>query len=437
MSNLIQQIKEIIIDFQEHVLHTGIPRHLAIVPIIEKATICIGVRRSGKSTMLYQIIRRLQQNGVPKENILYLNFFDERLHRLREVGLNVILEAYFSLYPQKKNTEKIYCFFDEIQMIEGWEPFVDRVMRMENSEVYITGSSAQLLSKEIATQMRGRSVSWEIFPFSFKEFLDSKKLDSEEPFSTKKRLLIQNAFDEYYENGSFPEVIALEKNLRIKVLQEYFNSVLYRDLIERHDISHPKAVIDLARWLIDNNAALYSINNITGYLKSLGHKISKSTVSDYLDWLEDAYFFFSVKIFDSSLARMNVNPKKTYCIDLAMVNAVNSGIMINSGRLLENLIFIALRRITTRIFYFKTKNGFEVDFIAQTTDRKRLLIQVCESLENLKTKNREITALNEAMLELNVNTAILVTRNQENIIEVQAGKIEVVPAWRFLLNLEA
>ncbi|MFI4938294.1 MAG: ATP-binding protein [Candidatus Berkiellales bacterium] len=434
MDSITPQIKEIILDFQGLTLETGVPRHLEITPIRGKATICIGVRRSGKSTMLYQIIDKLQQNGVPKENILYLNFFDERLHRLEEVGLGVILEAYFSLYPEKKNAEKIYCFFDEIQIIEGWEPFVDRVIRMEKSEVYITGSSAKLLSKEIATQMRGRSMSWEIFPFSFKEFLDYKEIDSREPFSTKKRLLIQNAFEDYWEKGSFPEVVGLEKSLRIKVLQEYFNSVLYRDLIERHDIAHPKAVIDLARWLIDNNGSLYSINNLTGYLKSLGHKISKSTVSDYLAWFEDAYFFFNVKIFDSSLARVHSNPKKIYCIDLAMVNAVSSGIMINSGRLLENLVFIALRRMTTQIFYHKTQSGLEIDFIAQMHNRKRLLIQVCESLTDPKTKSREISALNEAMLELNIKSAMLVTRNQEGSIEVQAGRIDMIPAWRFLLE---
>ena len=432
---MINQLKEIILDFQEANLYTGVQRHTQVTPVKGKATVCIGIRRSGKSTLMYQIIQKLVHQGIGRQNVLYLNFFDERLHKLREVGLGTILEAYFSLYPEKKNTEKIYCFFDEIQLFPGWEPFIDRVMRMENCEVYITGSSAHLLSKEIATQMRGRAISWEIFPFSFQEFLDYKKLSYKKPYSTKARLLLQNAFAQYLEAGSFPEVVELSKSLRIKILQEYYNSILFRDLIERHNVSHPRAIFDLARWLVDNNAALFSINSLTGYLKSLGHKVPKSTVSDYLAWLEDGYFFFSVKIFDTSLARANSNPKKTYCIDHAMINATSSGIMINSGRLLENIVFIALRRITQHIFYYKTKGNLEVDFIAQLADRSRLLIQVCESLASPKTKNREISALNNAMLELNIKKGIIVTQNEEMVMDVEAGKIEVVGAWRFLLNL--
>ncbi len=185
---MINQLKEIILDFQEANLYTGVQRHTQVTPVKGKATVCIGIRRSGKSTLMYQIIQKLVHQGIGRQNVLYLNFFDERLHKLHEVGLGTILEAYFSLYPEKKNTEKIYCFFDEIQLFPGWEPFIDRVMRMENCEVYITGSSAHLLSKEIATQMRGRAISWEIFPFSFQEFLDSKKLSYKKPYSTKTRL---------------------------------------------------------------------------------------------------------------------------------------------------------------------------------------------------------------------------------------------------------
>lgn len=351
---------------------------------------------------------------------------------MQETGLGIVLEAYFSLYPEKKNSEKIYCFFDEIQLFSGWELFIERTIRMENCEVYISGSSAQLLSKEIATQMRGRALSWEIFPFSFREFLSYNKLEFKNLSSTKTRLLLQKAFERYKETGSFPEVLDLNKNLRIKILQEYYNSILFRDLIERHNISHPKAILDLARWLVDNNASLYSINNLTGYLKSLGHKISKSNISEYLKWFEDAYFFFSIRVFDSSLARVNSNPKKIYCIDHAMINATSSNIMLNSGHLLENIIFIALRRITPHIFYYKTKKGNEVDFIAQLENRARLLIQVCETMTDLKTKEREITALEEAMLELKITESTIITLNEESTIKTKSGEIKVIAAWRFL-----
>jgi hypothetical protein len=302
-------------------------------------------------------------------------------------------------------------------------------------EVYLTGSSANMLSKEIATQMRGRALSWEMFPFSFREFLDYKRIESDGTLSTKKRLLVQKAFEEYWETGGFPEVSGLTRHLRIKIHQEYFHTILFRDLVERHNVSHPKAVIDLAHWLVDNTASLYSINSLTGYLKSLGHKAPKSAVSDYLEWFEDAYFLFTVRIFDASLARRDTNPKRIYCIDHAMVTSVSSGILVNSGHLLENLVFTALRRLYPEIYYYKTKIGREIDFIVLMQDRTRILVQVCESLTAPQTRKRETTALSEAMAELGLKTGTIVTRNEDERIEDEAGTIRVVPAWRFLLDL--
>jgi hypothetical protein len=433
---MIETLKTIIIDFQEIALETGISRHLEFRALPEKASAFIGVRRCGKSTYLYQIIERLLNNGVPRENILFLNFFDDRLHDLKRETLGMITQAYYSLYPEKKNSETIYCFFDEIQAIQGWEPFVDRLMRTEKCEVYLTGSSAHMLSKEIATQMRGRALPWELFPFSFTEYLDFKKIDYVEPLSTKKRLMVQKAFDGYWESGGFPEVVGLDRHLRIKIHQEYLHAIIFRDLVERHDVPHPRAVVDLAHRLIDNIASLYSLNNLTGYLKSLGHKAPKSAVSSYLEWFEDAYFLFTTRIFDASLARSNTNPKKIYCVDHALVTSVASGILLNAGHLLENLIFTALRRISSVIFYYKTKSGLEVDFIVQRQDRSQALIQVCESLAAPQTRKREIMALNEAMIEKNLKSGTLVTRNEDGKIEVEGGTIEILPAWRFLLSLE-
>ncbi len=253
--------------------------------------------------------------------------------------------------------------------------------------------------------------------------------------SSKKRLLVAKAFEEYWETGGFPEAVGLGRNLRIKTHQEYFHTILFRDLVERHDVSHPKAVTDLARWLVDNTASLYSVNRLTGYLKSLGHRAPKSAVSDYLQWFEDAYFLFTVRIFDPSLARSNTNPKKIYCIDHALVTSVSSGILVNSGHLLENLVFTALRRLHPEIYYYKTKTGREVDFIVPRRGGPQLLVQVCESLAEPRTRKREIAALSEAMAELGVKTGSIVTRNTSERIEAGGGFIDLVPAWRFLLEL--
>lgn len=216
---------------------------------------------------------------------------------------------------------------------------------------------------------------------------------------------------------------------------------------------------DLAHRLIDNTASLYSINSLTGYLKSLGHKAPKSAVSDYMGWFEDAYFLFTVRIYDASLARSKTNPKKIYCVDHALVTSVASGVLINSGHLLENLVFAALRRVSSDIYYCKTKGGLEVDFIVQLRDRAsgqgKLLVQVCESMALPQTRKRELAALREAMAELGLTSGTIVTRNEEDDIAVELpahrspardsmggrsrrpgrGKITVVPAWRFLLEM--
>lgn len=432
---MIETIKSIILDGQEMRMETGVPRRLRIETVRGKAAVCIGVRRGGKSTYLFQVIQGLLDRGVPRQSILYLNLFDDRLHGLRHDNLGLIAEAYYSLFPEKKNTETVYCFFDEIQAVGGWEPFIDRMMRTEACEVYLTGSSARMLSKEIATQMRGRALSWEMFPFSFREFLDCKEIKSEETLSTKNRLLVQKAFEEYWETGGFPEVAGLPRHLRIKTHQEYFHTILFRDLVERHDVSHPKAVTDLAHRLVDNTASLYSVNSLTGYLQSLGHKAPKSAVSDYMAWFEDAYFLFTVRLFDPSLARSNTNPKKVYCIDHALVTSVSSGILVNSGHLLENLVFTALRRLHPEIYYYKTRTGREVDFVVPLRDGTRTLVQVCESLVEPQTRKRETAALREAMAELGLKSGTIVTRSEDERIEAGGGTIEVVPAWRFLLAL--
>ena len=431
---MLEIIKTLLLDFLETPLETGVARQVQIESVPGKATVCVGVRRCGKSTYMFQVIQRLLNQGVSRENILYLNFFDDRLHDLQHEGLGLILEAYYSLYPEKKNTEKVYCFFDEIQVIPGWEPFVDRLLRTENCELYITGSSAHLLSKEIATQMRGRALSWEMFPFSFKEYLDYQGIDVARSLSTKKQFQVRKCFENYWQTGGFPEVAGLNRNLRIKIHQEYYHAILFRDLVERHDVSHPKAVMDLAHRLIDTTASLYSINSLTGYLQSLGHKAPKSVVSTYVEWLEDAYFLFTVRVFDASLTRSKAAPKKIYCIDHSFVTSISSGILINSGHLLENLVFMALRRLSPLVYYYKTKSGREVDFIVQTQDRTRILVQACESLANELTRKREVIALNEAMDELNLKSGIIVTRNEEEYFKIEDKTIHIMPIWRFLLG---
>ena len=431
---MLDTLKTLILDSQEARLDTGVPRRLHVQTVPGKATVCIGVRRSGKSTYMLQIIERLLSSGVPRENIVHLNLFDDRLHSLRADNLGLITEAYYSLYPNKKNAETVHFFFDEVQAVPGWEPFVDRLMRTEQCEVYLTGSSARMLSREIATQMRGRSLSWEVFPFSFKEFLDARSVAVDRAMSTKQELMVRQAFEAYWECGGFPEVLNVDRAVRIKTHQEYLNAIMFRDLVERHDPSHPKALSDLSHWLLENSASLYSINALTGYLKSLGHKVPKTTVSQYVDWFEDAYFLFTVRLFDASVSRSNANPKKVYCIDHSMVTSVSSGLLVNSGHLLENIVFVALRRLYPSVYYYRTRSGREVDFAVPGRTRTPMLYQVCESMVEPQTKKREVTALTEAMQELGVEDGTIITRSESGEIPLVRGTVRVVPAWRFLLE---
>lgn len=430
---MIELLKEMILDAQAGSLYVGTPRHLKPAYVKNKTTIIIGVRRSGKSTLLSQIADKWLSEGVLRENILYINFFDDRLSKLQTLGLDIVMQSYYSLYPHKKTQETTYCFFDELQIIPDWEAFIDRILRTENVVVYISGSSAQMLSKEIATQMRGRALSWELFPFSFKEYADHMKIERNLPLNTQQRLFIENAFQNYWDCGGFPEIAGLEKSLRIKVHQEYFESILFRDLIERYDISHPRALVDLAKHMLENIASMYTVNSMTGFLKSLGYSVPKSSVSEYLNWFEDAYFLFTVRLYDASFRRSNANPKKIYCVDHALIRSVSSGILTNSGHILENIIFMAIRRLTSDIFYYKTKSNMEVDFVFKNTEGKLILMQVCESLINPKTRQREINALEAAMAELKVTYGFIITRNDSESLVIESGTIEILPAWKALL----
>jgi len=430
---MLEQIKEIIADYQNMALECGVPRDTSLTVLKGKASVCMGVRRCGKSTLMLQQMNKLHDEGISRDRMLYINFFDDRLYGMTVEKLNLIIDAYYQLYPHYKQSEIVYYFFDEIQVIRGWESFVTRVMATELCRVFITGSSAQMLSTEIATQMSGRSLSWEVFPFSFTEFLRALQIEHKPPLTSKKRSYIQDGFEKYWTRGGFPEVYDVSDVLRRQIHQEYFNAMIYRDIVERYNVSNPLAIKTTAHWLLNNVGNLYSVNSLVGALKVLGCNISRDTVSNYLNWFEDAYIFFTLKRFDANINRTNMNPKKIYCIDHALVASCCNGILVNSGHLLENLVFIELRRQHHHIYYYRTKNDLEIDFVTleETSNAKRLY-QVTESMQSPKTAAREINALKEAMSELGCSEGVIVTRYEQEEITVEPGVIHVMPAWKFL-----
>ena len=438
---MIECLKRIISEYQSLEPPGGLlPRRVAIGSLPGKVSVVTGVRGSGKTTLLRQRIRQLVESGMPLENILYLDLADDRLYWMRHENPDIILEAYFDLHPQKRGSETVHCFFDEVQGLPHWQLFIDRLMRSEKCEVTVAGSMLPSQEKETANPLTGRIVPWEVFPFSFREFLDSRSIESDGPLSTKQRLIIQKAFEAYWQVGGFPEANGLDQRQRIEAHQANWNAIL-ASIIAHHNISHPRAVIDLAHWLVDNSGSFYAVSLLTDYLKSIGHRVRKNSVVDWLAGFEDAGLLFSVNIFSNSPTRISVNPRKVYCIDHALVSSISSGILTNRDSLLENLVFNVLRRVTTEIFYHRTKTGREVDLVALLPtvpgqERAILLIQVCASLADPRVRQSEVRSLSEAMVELAVAEGTIVTWRTDETIPVGFGNIQVVPVWRFLLEME-
>jgi hypothetical protein len=393
------------------------------------------MRRSGKTWFLFQVMADLIADRQPKESILYLNLEDERLMPLKASKLHQIPDAFYRRYPDLKD-KFCHFFFDEIQNIAGWERFIRRLLDTENVQICITGSSAKLLSREIATSLRGRSIATEIFPFSFAESLEHQGIEAgnDSRPGAAKRALLENRFRAYLQAGGFPEVQGIESDFRIRILQDYLDVVILRDLVERHQIAGTVALRYLIRHLINSAAALFSVNKFYNDLKSQGIAVSKNTLHQYLEHLSDAYLFFEVPIHTRSERARMVNPRKVYAIDTGLVRACSRSFRPDWGRLLENQVFAVLRREYPKIEYYRTKAGHEVDFIVTGNDGRKRLIQVAADISENSTRKRELGALTEAMLECHNHHASVITLNQDEKIKTNGGgRIDILPAWRWSL----
>lgn len=425
-------LRDIIKDGQTKELEPRCPRDLQVKILPKKASICMGVRRCGKSTFMEGLMKQLLAEGVNRENIVWINFSDDRLTPLALEGLGCIHEAYYGMFPEKRRKEKVHFFFDEIQMFPGWELFVERLRREEVCDLYITGSSARMLSKEIGTEMRGRSLSWELFPFSFGEYLEYRGIDRNADHGTSQRLLLRNAWEKYRETGGFPETFDISSTLRRQIHQEYFNTLLFRDVVERNEVKHPRVLRQLAGRIINQVGSLFSLNKTHQIFSSAGMKIAKETLAQYVEWMEDAYFLFSLSAYDASSAGRERKMQKMYCIDHGMASSLGAHILSNKGQLLENIVFLGLRREYRDLYYYRTSQGHEVDFLILADNGARTLVQVCERMDDQTTKSREFRALSAAMNELKVKNGWIVTDNHQEDIQVTEGIIHCVPAPFFL-----
>ncbi len=383
----------------------------------------VGVRRGGKTYILYELINRLRRD-VDIKNIIYINFEDDRLFGLKANDMGLLIEAYFEMYPEKRD-EKIYLFLDEIQEIKGWEKFVRRVYDTLNIQIFITGSSAKMLSVELASSLRGRTIAYDIFPLSFKEYLQFKNINID-LYSSKSLSFIKNQFNIYLKEGGFPE-IAFEKDSDIKqrILRDYVDLIIYRDLIDRYGVKNISLLKFLIKYTFSNPSTLLSFNKLYNELKTMGYKLSKDTIFDYFNYLNDACALFLTPIFRSSIKEENRNPKKVFIIDNGFNYIFNTSFSQEYSKLYENLVFLHLRRKYKDIYYLKEIQ--EVDFFVP---EKNLLINVSYSIKDTITLNREISALKEAMQRYKIDKSYLIVADEEKNID----DIEILPIWKFLLD---
>ena len=367
---------------------------------VPHAIIISGIRRCGKSTLLRQIMK-----GIKSYN--YFNFEDSRAIGFEISDFEKLDEVFI-----EENNGSDYYFFDEVQNIDGWERFVRRLLD-NKKKCIITGSNASLLSKELGTKLTGRHLTYELFPFSYNEMLS---------FTGLKPSLL--SFVDYFKKGGLPEFVEYGKN---EMLQELFEDVLVRDVIARHRLKEPKVVKQLALFLLTNIGKKVSYNKLREYL-NLG---SPNTAISYVGFFEDGYLFFVLPKFDYSFRKQLIGPKKIYAIDTGLANANSASFSEDNGRILENIVFLHLRRNYKRIFYFSGKQ--ECDFIIVEKDKVRQAIQACYEL-NEENKDREINGLIEAMVQLKLKEGLILTYSQDDHFAIQGMSIIVKPVWKWLLE---
>ncbi|MBA4371216.1 MAG: ATPase [Coriobacteriaceae bacterium] len=410
------------------------------IPDIEgMATAFVGMRRVGKSYLMGQEMGRLLAEGVPRSSMLALNLEDDRLGRPDLTTLSDALEYLFRTGPAR-HTETAHLFLDEVQAIPGWEQFVLRVLNTENVRVRVTGSSAKLLSTEIATGLRGRSTAIEVLPFSFREYLRHRGLEGlgDGPVGAAARSELEAAFLEYLRGGGFPGVQSMEPVDRRRTLQDYVDLVIFRDVVDRWDVGNLVALKWLVSHLLSSFSREFTVNRIYHDLKSQGVAIGRDTLHAYLGHLVDARLLCTINVRRASYRARQVNPRKVYAVDPGLAAAVAHPSADDTGHLLENAVYLELRRRFSRLHeesvsYFSDESG-KADFVVDAEGGEPRVMQVCASMGDERTRSRELAGADAAMTSMHVRTAEIVTLHESGRIETSAGVIDIVPAWRWMLE---
>ncbi|MBU1183331.1 MAG: ATP-binding protein [Proteobacteria bacterium] len=391
-----------------------------------------GPRRAGKSYIMRQMGRRLLEKGVKKENILFVNFEDPRFTSLNTKLLTQIYDIYKGFLSP---TDTPYLFLDEVQEVKEWEKWVRMMHELQKAKIIVSGSNAHLLSRELGTLLTGRHLDLTVFPLSFAEYLIFNGVEIKNDFDIAgKEVEIDGLLHKYVEKGSFPEVALSVK--KTEVLLNYFDDLLTKDLLKRFRVRKTPAMKTLIKYYLSNASNLMSFTSAGKFLQ-----VHTNTVERFSGYFEDVYLIFLLKRFSFKIKEQEKSPRKAYTIDTGLCNALGFRFSENSGRLAENIVFLALKQQQIidpqmELFYWKDVHHREVDFVIKEGTTVKSLIQVCWNMKDEKTRNRELRSLQKAMRELKVSKALIITEDTEGEERVNGFAVQTVPLWKWLLSEE-
>ncbi|MBI5400043.1 ATP-binding protein [Candidatus Saganbacteria bacterium] len=429
-----EKLKQILTEWHEFQVPLIYPRvfNTALLKGDEILSI-VGARRTGKTFLCYQIIEALKKTHLA-DNIIYINLEDERLAPLRGDELSLLWEVYLELFNPNLN-KKVYLFIDEIQNAANWSKWARRITEQnKNIKLIITGSSSKLLSREIATELRGRTLTFSVYPLSFREYLAAQNIHYDPEINSKirygkNRIVLKKQFNAYLKTGGFPATLTSGDPLAL--LKEYYQVMFYRDLIERYKIKNIKLFEDYLTLIIDQTALLFSISSTAKKLGDFRHSFSKNTLSNFSRYAQEISLIFEVKKFAYKIKEQLRSPKKIYVVDHGLVKAVRFSFSQDHGRWLENVAYLALVRQGQDIYYHKESK--ECDFLIAKNHKIVQAIQITKSLADPKTQKRELAGLLEALEKHNLAEGTILTEDEAAVWKIGKKTIKAVPLWYWLL----
>lgn len=418
-------LKYVLRQFVERALPVCRPRELVLPTGTGKVIGLAGVRRSGKTFLFFDAIRRLVDQGVDRRRIVYLNFEDDRLQPIKAADLDLVLRCLRELFPEV-SSQRLYLFLDEVQNVPGWERWARRLQDTENVELFVTGSSSQLLSRDLSTALRGRSITLEVFPLSFREYLAFRDIPIVQG-SADNESRLRAALETYLQWGGFPEIVLADETLRPLILEEYTSLMLYRDVVERYGVRNEQLMRELLRHTFRNTASLLNVSKLHRDFTSMGFTVSKNTLFEYLGYLEDTFLVFLLPKQEHSVRKQAHNPKKLHVIDPGLVAAFKAYPGRDMGHKLETAVFLHQRRRRKDLFYYA--DVAEVDLCDGDGE---LFLNSCWNLGEPETLQREIGAMALG------RTRWPKARGQLLYHEYTPGVEQAIPAaepaWRFLIG---